>query len=262
MKNCAFVRFVELDAALQAHTAGQQGLFVRGQNIRVGWGKNDGPPGGGGYGGGGGGGRHFDDPVTPTTKLWVGNIEQGTTEEEIRGLFSQFGTIERIKVLSQKNCAFVDFQVLDHALAAKQALNGVPFKSGQLRINFGKDDPNRDRPRREDFGGGDRGGGDRRRGGYGGGGGYRSPDRSLQPPMPPSDTSMRSIIDKLAVAVARAGPSLEDMTLKNQGSNPMFAFLKDDHEHNLYYRFRIFEIKNPGVVRNALSSITFRSIEN
>jgi RNA recognition motif-containing protein len=269
MKNCAFVRYQDLDSAQKAHAAGQNpGIFLRGIPVRVGWGKSDGPS----SHQGGFDRPHREDNMQPTTKLWVGNIEPGTTEDEVRGLFSQFGPIERIKVLSQKNCAFVDFTTIDHALAAKQHMNGVPFKSSFLRINFGRDDPNRDRPPRQDNfhwtapglennrggqdrqdrgdrGGGDRFGGDRGGGGFRGRGRDRSPDKSLQPPAPPTDMNVKSIIDKFAVAVAKAGPSLEEVTLQKSGNDPRFAFLKEDHEHHLYYRFRIFEIKNPGVVR-------------
>lgn len=37
-KGCAFVRFVELDAAIQAYNS-MSGANIHGQTIRVGWGK-------------------------------------------------------------------------------------------------------------------------------------------------------------------------------------------------------------------------------
>lgn len=37
-KSCAFVRFAEIEAAIQAHAI-MHGAVVRGQQIRVGWGK-------------------------------------------------------------------------------------------------------------------------------------------------------------------------------------------------------------------------------
>ncbi len=37
-KGCAFIRFAELDAAIQAH-ATMHGAIVHGQQIKIGWGK-------------------------------------------------------------------------------------------------------------------------------------------------------------------------------------------------------------------------------
>jgi len=50
----------------------------------------------------------------------------------------------------------------------------------------------------------------------------------------------------VASAVSR-NALLEDMVKEKQKDNPTFAFLTDGHEFNKYYRWRIFDIKNPGM---------------
>jgi polyadenylate-binding protein len=50
-----------------------------------------------------------DDVVDNFTNLYVSNIPQSYTENDLRALFEPFGEIQSIRVLSEKQCGFVKF---------------------------------------------------------------------------------------------------------------------------------------------------------
>lgn len=70
--------------------------------------------------------------------LWVGNVHQETTEEEIAEAFRPFGTIERIRVVPHKSCAFVNFATLEACITAKNKMQGKTLHGQQIKLNFGK----------------------------------------------------------------------------------------------------------------------------
>ena len=97
-----------------------------------------------------------------TKSLYVGNIPHGTTEQELRDLFDEFGPLGDVRVIEGKGFAFVDIPD-DKAADAIAAMNERDFNGRALRVDEA-------RPRRErSEGGGGFGGGGRR----GGGGGNR-----------------------------------------------------------------------------------------
>ncbi len=97
-------------------------------------------------------------------KLYVGNLGYSVNETSLRDLFSQFGTVESARVISDrdtgnsKGFGFVEMSDSD-AQKAMGALNGREFEGRALRVNEAKPQESR-------------GGGGGGRGGYGGGGGY------------------------------------------------------------------------------------------
>ncbi|RKP02974.1 hypothetical protein CXG81DRAFT_24380 [Caulochytrium protostelioides] len=77
--------------------------------------------------------------TTPTQSLWVGNIPPSTDPLELERLFSQFGPIESARVLTHKNCGFVNFDRLADAVAARQAMHGREWAPGcTMKIGFAK----------------------------------------------------------------------------------------------------------------------------
>ena len=117
-------------------------------------------------------------------KLFVGNLPFAVTQSDLEELFSQFGTVTSVNLITDrmsgrsKGFAFVEFETEEAAKAAVEALHGNDFQGRNLVVNVAR--PQEERPPRRDFGGG--GGG--RQGGYGrdnrqggGGGGYNR-DRS------------------------------------------------------------------------------------
>ena len=96
-------------------------------------------------------------------KLYVGNLSFSTTEDSLEALFSNYGQVQEVAVVTDRNTGrprgfgFVTMDD-DGAKAAIDALNGNEFEGRALNVNEA-------RPRE------DRGG--RGRGGGGGGGGGR-----------------------------------------------------------------------------------------
>jgi RNA recognition motif-containing protein len=101
------------------------------------------------------------------TKIYVGNLSYDTTEDDLRTLFAQAGTVASVALIKDrdtgqsKGFAFVEMSNQSEAEKAIQTFNGYTLANRPLKVNLA-------RPREErGFGGG--GYGDRR---GGGGGGY------------------------------------------------------------------------------------------
>ena len=104
-------------------------------------------------------------------KLYVGNLSYQTTEDEIRDLFSQVGTVAAVDLIkdrdtgSSKGFAFVTMGTQSEAENAISTLNGRSLGDREIRVSIAR--PREERPRSGGYGD---------RGGYGGGGG-RGGDR-------------------------------------------------------------------------------------
>ena len=76
--------------------------------------------------------------------LGLGNIPPGTAPSTLLHIFSSFGTIESVRVLSHKNCGFVNFEYAENASKARDALLqneiGVQGFTG-IRVGFAKVPP-------------------------------------------------------------------------------------------------------------------------
>jgi RNA recognition motif-containing protein len=96
------------------------------------------------------------------TKLYVGNLPFTATDEGVRALFSQHGTVEKVSLINDRETGrprgfgFVEMSNAD-ASRAMQALNGADFEGRPLRVNEAQD-----KERSGGGGGGNRGGGPRR----------------------------------------------------------------------------------------------------
>jgi len=127
-KNCAFVHFVDTSAATAAYRSSRVRV-IHGVETKIGWGKPD----------------PALNPAAASAQvdqnarrnLWVGNIGH-LTEDDLKNLFGKFGSIENVKILNQKKCAFVDFVNLEDARKAKLELQGATIKGATLRVNYGK----------------------------------------------------------------------------------------------------------------------------
>lgn len=101
-----------------------------------------------------------------TKKLYVGNLSYEATESQVRSLFSEYGEIESIAMINDRDSGrfrgFCFVEMGDAAAdAAIKGLDGVDVDGRSLRVNEAKP--------REDSGGGRRGGGGFRGGGQRGG---------------------------------------------------------------------------------------------
>ncbi len=106
--------------------------------------------------------------------VYVGNLDFGASEQDIRALFEQYGQVDNVSLVRDKfsgqsrGFAFVEMSNDSEADTAIQNLNGHPLGKRNLTVNEA-------RPREERGGGGGGrgfGGGGGRSGGGGGRGGY------------------------------------------------------------------------------------------
>lgn len=76
--------------------------------------------------------------MAPSRSLWIGNIDSSLGSDELFNIFSRFGSIESIRMLPEKECAFVNFLKLEDALSAREAMQGGRIGNCIVRIGFGK----------------------------------------------------------------------------------------------------------------------------
>jgi RNA recognition motif-containing protein len=106
------------------------------------------------------------------TKLYVGNLSYRTTEDELKTLFSEIGTVESAKVITDKytgqskGFGFVEMSSNEEAQSAISKLNGQNYKDRPLTVSEAKPQEKREGGGR----GGERGPGGDRGGRFGGGG--------------------------------------------------------------------------------------------
>ncbi len=109
-----------------------------------------------------------------TNKLYVGNLNYETTQDELEDLFKQHGTVISVKLIEGKGFGFVEMATEEEAETVKNALDGSEFNGRNLRVDEAR--PKAEggggrRPSRGGFGGNRGGGGFGNRGGGGGRGG-------------------------------------------------------------------------------------------
>jgi len=95
--------------------------------------------------------------------IYVGNLSFGTTEQELKDLFGQFGQVESASIIMDKatgKSRGFGFVVMTDDAASQKAiedLNGKDHGGRKLTVNQAKE--REDKPRRSGgFGGGSRGG--------------------------------------------------------------------------------------------------------
>jgi len=82
-----------------------------------------------------------DQSSLPTRALWIGSIPNTTSSATLLQIFSPFGPVESARVLTHKSCGFVNFERLDSAISARNALNGRDILGsdvGPIRIGFAR----------------------------------------------------------------------------------------------------------------------------
>ena len=95
-------------------------------------------------------------------KLYVGNLNFKSTEDDIRELFGAYGDVENVTLVRDnmtgraRGFGFVEMATEDAATKAMEALKGQPFQERNLTIDWarpfeagGKRSGGGDRPRRD-----------------------------------------------------------------------------------------------------------------
>ena len=86
-----------------------------------------------------------------TQKVYVGNLSYNTTESKLRTLFAEYGEIESLNVITDretgrpKGFAFVEMATQQAAEAAISALDGKSVDDREIKVNKAKPPENRDR---------------------------------------------------------------------------------------------------------------------
>lgn len=73
----------------------------------------------------------------------MGNINPGVSVPDLVKLFSSYGQVESARILSDKECAFVNFTTMESAVAAKNDLEtrlGSMIGGTPVRVGYGKAD--------------------------------------------------------------------------------------------------------------------------
>jgi RNA-binding protein 15 len=82
-----------------------------------------------------------NDQQEPTRTILVGNLERDITESKLKELFARYGTIEEIdlkKPSSKRAYAFIQYENMDMAYAARRGMNGQLIGKAECKIGYGK----------------------------------------------------------------------------------------------------------------------------
>lgn len=130
-KNCAFISFLDASSATHFHSdAILKKLCIKGQDIKVGWGKPS---------------------QVPTSvalavqqsgasrNVYLGNLPEDIADDELREDLAKFGPIDTIKLVREKGIAFVHYLSIANAIKAVSQLPQEPKWQAPRRVYYGKD---------------------------------------------------------------------------------------------------------------------------
>ena len=130
-KNCAFISFLDGSSATHFHSdAILKKLSIRGQDIKVGWGKPAQVP------------TSVSLAVQQSgasRNVYLGNLPENVAEAELREDLGKFGPIDTIKIVREKAIGFVHFLSIGHAIKAVSQLPQEPKWQAPRRVYYGKD---------------------------------------------------------------------------------------------------------------------------
>ncbi|KAK0255150.1 hypothetical protein LTS16_006118 [Friedmanniomyces endolithicus] len=130
-KNCAFISFLDGSSATHFHSdAILKKLSVKGQDIKVGWGKPSSVP------------TSVALAVQQSgasRNVYLGNLPEEVTEAELREDLSKFGPIDTVKIVREKAIGFVHFLSITNAIKAVTQLPQEPKWQTPRRVYYGKD---------------------------------------------------------------------------------------------------------------------------
>ncbi|UKZ81286.1 hypothetical protein TrVFT333_009058 [Trichoderma virens FT-333] len=130
-KNCAFISFLDASSATHFHSdAILKKLCIKGQDIKVGWGKPS---------------------QVPTSvalavqqsgasrNVYLGNLPEEISDEELREDLGKFGAIDTIKIVREKSIAFIHYLSIANAIKAVTQLPQEAKWQAPRRVYYGKD---------------------------------------------------------------------------------------------------------------------------
>ena len=130
-KNCAFISFLDSSSATHFHSdAILKKLAIRGQDIKVGWGKPSQVP------------TSVAIAVQQSgasRNVYLGNLPEDVSEDELREDLGKFGPIDTVKIVREKAIGFVHFLSIGNAIKAVTQLPQEPKWQTPRRVYYGKD---------------------------------------------------------------------------------------------------------------------------
>ncbi|KAF3916084.1 hypothetical protein ABW20_dc0102512 [Dactylellina cionopaga] len=130
-KNCAFISFLDGSSATHFHSdAILKKLSIKGQDIKIGWGKPS---------------------QVPTSvalavqqsgasrNVYLGNLPEDISDEELRTELGKFGPIDTVKLVREKNIGFVHYLSIGNAIKAVTQLPQETKWQAPRRVYYGKD---------------------------------------------------------------------------------------------------------------------------
>ncbi|KAL8695058.1 MAG: hypothetical protein Q9218_000426 [Villophora microphyllina] len=130
-KNCAFISFLDSHSATHFHSdAILKKLSIRGQDIKIGWGKPAQVP------------TSVSLAVQQSSasrNVYLGNLPETVTEAELREDLGKFGPIDTVKIVREKAIGFVHFLSISNAIKAVAQLPQEPKWQAPRRVYYGKD---------------------------------------------------------------------------------------------------------------------------
>lgn len=130
-KNCAFISFLDSNSATHFHSdAILKKLAIKGNDIKVGWGKPS---------------------QVPTSvalavqqsgasrNVYLGNLPEEMSEDDLREDLGKFGPIDTVKIVKEKAIGFVHFLSITHAMKAVTQLPQEAKWQIPKRVFYGKD---------------------------------------------------------------------------------------------------------------------------
>ncbi|KAG0447528.1 hypothetical protein HPP92_028294 [Vanilla planifolia] len=139
-KGYGFVRFGDVNEKTLAMSE-MNGEYCSSRPMRIGAAT---PRKSGGFGFNGSSMQGFQaDGDSINTTVFVGGLDPGVTEDELRQSFSQYGDISSVKIPVGKQCGFVQFVHRNAAEEALQSLNGTIIGKQAVRLSWGRNPANR-----------------------------------------------------------------------------------------------------------------------
>lgn len=141
-KECAFVNYTRIEDAIHARDE-MQGGRVGNCIVRVGFGRAEGLEQAAAAAAAAAIATNLGSTASqPTRALWIGNISPTTNPAMLAAIFGPFGPIDSCRVLTHKNCGFVNYEHVDDAIRARRAMHGQEIGGLPVRIGFAKVPPN------------------------------------------------------------------------------------------------------------------------
>lgn len=130
-KNCAFISFLDASSATHFHSdAILKKLCIKGQDIKVGWGKPSQVPNSVAL---------AVQQSGASRNVYLGNLPEEISDEELREDLGKFGAIDTVKIVREKSIAFVHYLSIANAIKAVSQLPQEAKWQAPRRVYYGKD---------------------------------------------------------------------------------------------------------------------------